>query len=88
MVWLIIRETPGLWVVSSYGRGMRESTNGGSGRRMSNPENLLYDRVTVEGRDYSRLVGNPAVGNSGPEYCSVVRQLATRRRFVPSRTSR
>lgn len=33
--------------------------NGGPGRSMSNAENLLHDRLTVEGRDYSRLVGKP-----------------------------
>jgi len=40
---------------------------------------------TAECNDSVRMVGNPEAGNSVPEYCSVVRQLATRRRFVPSR---
>ena len=34
---------PDFLVASSYGRGIRESTNGGSGRSMSNPDHLLYD---------------------------------------------
>jgi hypothetical protein len=67
-------------VASSYGGGIRPSTNDGSGMAMSNPEHLALERKYLRRSGpvpdilnsgsrtiYSRLVGKPEVGESGSE---------------------
>src|ERR1700686_4578790 len=44
MVWSITRRCPAFPVASSYGGGIRPSTNDGSGMVMSNPERLALER--------------------------------------------
>src|SRR5208282_647804 len=68
MVCPIIREMPGFRVASFYGRGCRQSTNGGFGTECVEPGKLALGD-TWKQRDNSRFVG----------YSEVIQKRAWRR---------